>query len=64
MEQEQISMGVYNKDTDELEDFGTYENIEDALNDLLTFDFPRNRYGIIEGYGELRTKKDIKRLKQ
>lgn len=52
-------MGVYDKKTDELEDSGSYDSEEDALNDLINHDIPRGRYGIIEGSenidGEYRT---------
>lgn len=44
----EIKMGVYNADG-ELQDFGTYESDEDALGDLLNWDLPRGRYGVIEG---------------
>ena len=48
MTEENVKMGVYNKDTEELEDFGYYSTIEEAKEDFYKWDKPRNRKAIIE----------------
>ena len=51
MTQENVKMGVYNKDTGEIEDFGTYPNVEEARADFYNYDKPKNRKAIIESEG-------------
>lgn len=48
MTDDKVKMGVYNKETGELEDFGYYPDVESAKKDFYNWDKPRNRKGIIE----------------
>ena len=48
MTDEEVKMGVYNKDTGELEDFGYYSSVEEAKQDFYNYDKPKNRKVIIE----------------
>lgn len=67
----EFGMGVYDKKTKELQDFGSYDSEEDALNDLLS-DIPKGNYGVIEGSdnigGEYRNigqvHRELKKLKK
>ena len=48
MTEDKVKMGVYNKDTGELEDFGSYSSVEEAREDFYNYDKPKNRKAIIE----------------
>ena len=45
---EDVRMIVKNNETDEIEDFGYYPTLKEALLDLINYDIPRGRYGVIE----------------
>jgi hypothetical protein len=46
--EEEVKMGIYDKQTRQLVDFGVYKSVSEARKDFFSFDKPRGRFAIIE----------------
>ena len=60
----QIRMGIYDNNTNNLLDFGTYDSLSDVANELIKA-IPKNRYAKVESddfIGEVRTMKQAEQF--
>lgn len=61
-----VGMGVYPKGSNPTDnnmiDFGNYESMAEALNDLINYDIPRGRYGIFQDGTKVTTITQAKKL--